>query len=67
MIILRGRPPVDDYFKRPAPPDDHLQEAGPLWMIICKRPAPPDEEQQQQQQQQQQQAGEGGGGGVRVR
>ena len=27
--------------KRPGPPDDHLQEAGPLWMIICKRPVPP--------------------------
>ena len=38
-------------FKRLAPPEDHLQEAGPsawsftrgqpLQMIICKRPAPP--------------------------
>ena len=37
--------------KSPAPPDDHLQEAGPsgssfsrgqpLWMTICKRPVPP--------------------------
>ena len=38
--------------KRPVPPDDHMQEAGPsvrlfergrsLRIIICKRPAPPD-------------------------
>ena len=39
--------------KRPVPPDNHLQEAGPsgwpsargrsLGIIICKRPAPPDD------------------------
>ena len=46
--------------KTPVPPGDNLQEAGPLWMIICKRLAPPDDQQEQQQQQQ---GGEGGGGG----
>ena len=37
--------------KRPAPPDDHLQEACPPWMIIFKSLAPPDDQQQQQQMQ----------------
>ena len=43
--------------KRPAPPDHHLQEAGPsgwpsargrsLWIIICKRPTTPDDHLQE--------------------
>ena len=33
--------------KRPVPPGDNLQEAGPLWMIICKRPAPPNDHLQE--------------------
>ena len=47
--------------KRPVPPDNHLQEAGPsgwsfargqpLRMIICKRQAPADDQKQQQQKQ----------------
>ena len=41
-IWLRGRNP-DDYFQRPAHPDDHLQKAIPFGIVICKRPAHPDD------------------------
>ena len=51
----KGRP-LMIIFKRPAPQDDHMQEAGPsggsfargqpLWMIICKRSGPLDDDLQ---------------------
>ena len=33
--------------KRPAPQDDHLLEAGPLWMTFFKRPVPTDDHLQE--------------------